>query len=570
MKRVLELSLITLILVSLLVGCGSKSKIVAVVDGEEIPLSLINDYFAGIGTSFSSADAEFEAKRMALDSLIDYKLLVKGAYERGLDMDKELDKIVTSQRSRFLFDELYRQDILPKIEISDREVEQFLEKTRTEYRFSHILLASEERADSLYEELKNGADFGMAARALSLDQSSAVKGGDLGFFNWGRQVDPSWRETAFALKVGEISKPTRTPAGWHIIKNEESRPAEEPPGDVEMEFFARQIIRDRKSYDAELEFWNDLEHKADVKVNSEATQLLLEKLQAFYPDTIAGAPRPSNFFPNLELLQPFERQMVLATYTGGELTIEDYLNKIGNVEELYRPSFNDPDSMAKIIFQLELNNIAEFEADERKLDQSPEYLKRVRDFREGLMVEKFQQSVLTSDIDITEDEVVDYYNSHLEDFMTPAEYHILEIENDSVDLLKDLTRQANQGADFAELAATYTTRPGFKEKKGDLGMVPGYKYPALYNAARTLEPGGISPVVKNVRGHYAIVQLVDIKQPRVRPIEECEQEVRQTIRKLKRDNAVGKWLADRRAQSKIEVFEDVIRNSIDESKYATK
>lgn len=567
MKRTIELLLILLITSLAVWGCGQEPDTAAVVDGERLPMSLLNDYFAGLGATFPSAEAEFEAKRMALDSLIDYKLLVEGAYDAGLDLDKEIDKIITSQRSRFLFDELYRQDILPYTEVSEREIEQFLERTRTEYRFSHILVASEREADSVYQQLQQGADFGILARAVSLDQSSAVKGGDLGFINWGKQMDATFRDAAFELKVGEYSKPTRSMSGWHIIKCLAEQPSPLPLGDQELRVFARELVRQRKSEAKEMEFWDGLEKKANVKINTEATDLLIEKLRAFYPDSIGSAARPDNYFPNVDLLQPFERQMVLATFTGGEVTIEDYLQKISNVQEIYRPDFNDPDSLAKIVFQIELNNIAEFEADERKLDQSPEYRKRVRDFREGLMVEKFERDNLTQGVSTDEDEIVEYYNSHIEDFMTEAEYHLLEIESDSTDFLKDLTRQANMRADFSELAAAHTTRPGYKEKGGDLGMVPSYKYPALYTAAKTLSIGDISPVVKNVRGFYSIVKLIEVKQPQVRPLEQCAQEVRQTILRLKRANAVDDWLESRRAGATIEIFEDVIRNSIDESRY---
>ncbi len=77
--------------------------------------------------------------------------------------------------------------------------------------------------------------------------------------------------------------------------------------------------------------------------------------------------------------------MVLASYQGGEVTVEDYLKKIANVPEPYRPRFNDPDSLKKVIFRLELRNIMEYEAGQRNVEQQPDYQKRMTDFREGIM-----------------------------------------------------------------------------------------------------------------------------------------------------------------------------------------
>jgi parvulin-like peptidyl-prolyl isomerase len=151
--------------------------------------------------------------------------------------------------------------------------------------------------------------------------------------------------------------------------------------------------------------------------------------------------------------------------------------------------------------------------------------------------------------------------------MTQPEFHLQEIEQPTEDALKELLREVNLGADFGEVAAEHTIREGYREKNGDLGFVTQYKYPALYRAAKNVGVGNISPMVRNARGNYSIVKLLDIKQPEVRPLEECEREVRQAIYRHKRTNATANWLEAKRAETEIEVFEEVLENSVDESKY---
>lgn len=77
------------------------------------------------------------------------------------------------------------------------------------------------RIDKLYQEAKSGADFAELAVKNS-DGPSAPNGGDLGWFGKGAMV-PAFEAAAFALNKGEVSKPVRTPFGWHIIKVEDKK-----------------------------------------------------------------------------------------------------------------------------------------------------------------------------------------------------------------------------------------------------------------------------------------------------------------------------------------------------------
>lgn len=84
----------------------------------------------------------------------------------------------------------------------------------------HILLKSESDAKLAEKVLKGGGDFAQTAKSLSVDEATAVKGGDLGWVGRGKMLKP-FEDAAFALKPGDISAPVKTQFGWHIIKREE-------------------------------------------------------------------------------------------------------------------------------------------------------------------------------------------------------------------------------------------------------------------------------------------------------------------------------------------------------------
>ncbi len=82
---------------------------------------------------------------------------------------------------------------------------------------SHILVAKQSESLAIVERLKNGEKFGKLAKELSIDSGSGKKDGNLGYFTKGMMVKP-FEEVAFKLQIGEISEPTKTEFGYHIIK----------------------------------------------------------------------------------------------------------------------------------------------------------------------------------------------------------------------------------------------------------------------------------------------------------------------------------------------------------------
>ena len=74
------------------------------------------------------------------------------------------------------------------------------------------------RADSLYNDLLEGANFADSAKQLSTDNLTYQNGGEMEAFGLG-QYDTAFTNAAFALqKDGELSSPVRTSFGFHILK----------------------------------------------------------------------------------------------------------------------------------------------------------------------------------------------------------------------------------------------------------------------------------------------------------------------------------------------------------------
>jgi peptidyl-prolyl cis-trans isomerase SurA len=99
-------------------------------------------------------------------------------------------------------------------------------ESQGEVEVAHIMI-KENKADSLYAKTKifeiyskllQKENFELLAKLQSDDKNSAPLGGKLAKFNASRMISP-FADVAFSLKkVNDISKPFKTPYGWHIVK----------------------------------------------------------------------------------------------------------------------------------------------------------------------------------------------------------------------------------------------------------------------------------------------------------------------------------------------------------------
>ena len=85
-----------------------------------------------------------------------------------------------------------------------------------EVHVAHILVKTENEANTILERLNKGEKFANIAKEVSLCPSKK-RGGDLGTFGRGKMVR-EFEQAAFILERGQVSPIVKTKFGYHIIK----------------------------------------------------------------------------------------------------------------------------------------------------------------------------------------------------------------------------------------------------------------------------------------------------------------------------------------------------------------
>ena len=204
----------------------------------------------------------------------EYYLLQELVNQKLMAMDAKGTDLLESEEFKFEFESMKDNFIsqyaintlLENVEVTEEEVKKYYEENEDKFRegqrvkASHILVDNLDKANELYENIKNGDDFADVARKYSTCPSSR-NGGDLGFFGRGQMVK-EFEEKSFSMNVGDISEPVKTQFGDHLIHLTDKDSKKEFE-DIKEELM--QTLLAQKQQEAYVNKINELRKKYNVK-----------------------------------------------------------------------------------------------------------------------------------------------------------------------------------------------------------------------------------------------------------------------------------------------------------------
>ncbi len=196
----------------------TQNPVVARVDGHEIR-------WADVLTSADDLPERYRDQIESvfpalLDRLVDIRLLADAARDQGVAEEETVRRSLVSYEDKLLSGlllERYLADEVTTAKVRERyDSLVAVRRANREMRARHILVETEEEAQSLIAKLDGGAVFPTLAREHSIGPS-AGRGGDLGYF-FARRMEPAFAEALLDLEPGVYTpKPVETDFGWHVI-----------------------------------------------------------------------------------------------------------------------------------------------------------------------------------------------------------------------------------------------------------------------------------------------------------------------------------------------------------------
>ena len=233
-----------------------------------------------LGVSVTDEDVD-KAEQELIKSRFDGK---RTAYEKALEAqgftaEQYREKaLAVSALSKKIFDEVTKG-----VKVTDQEILAYYTQNQSQYGtpesrdVRHILIAeksgdgkvdfaaSKAKADDIYAQLENGADFAALAKSSSADPGSKESGGKLTISRG--QTVPEFDKISFELDTGELSKPVKTQYGYHVIEAvSDVRKASTTPIDKVRATIRATLLQEKRN--EEMQAWvEDLKSDYEGKVS---------------------------------------------------------------------------------------------------------------------------------------------------------------------------------------------------------------------------------------------------------------------------------------------------------------
>lgn len=220
MKRLICILYIS-ILPAFMLAQSNSDPIIMKINGADIPRSEFEH-------SYNKNKAAGTSVKDYVDLYINYRLKIQEAKKQQLDTATAFKQEYRTYRDgllkKYLTDEAYEDSVVKSVynkikeQVGDSDI----------LKVAHIYIMVQPKAtesqrneakakiDSIYNLLRNGADFAETAKKYSQDYNSARSGGELPEFGPGATLK-EWEDVCYSLQQGQMSEPFQTRAGYHIV-----------------------------------------------------------------------------------------------------------------------------------------------------------------------------------------------------------------------------------------------------------------------------------------------------------------------------------------------------------------
>ena len=509
----------------------------------------------------------FDNKKAHLDLMIDKKLMALEAVRYGLDNDENIQIQLEWYKNKAVRHELYNEVVRNQVQISDSELRDAFIKSKKRIGVRLLVTKTLEEAFELRNRLVDGANFEDLAAETFAYPLLAENYFDLWYPSWG-QMDERIEQVAFSLELGEISNPVKTTRGYAILKVEEII----QDAIITESAFQRgkkkieRIIRRKREKEIANRFTREFMNHKNVKVYGPSIVFLVEKSKETLSD--------DHLRLNVEPSEISDMQMhsygqelqdhlgdVIVEFEGGGWTIGEFLEKIRTLHPNVRPEMTSRKNLKDIIGRMVRDEFLAEKGYRLRLHKSDSVVREVHRWKEELLFRTLIHDLLDT-VQVTENELIEYYDDHRFKYIEPQKVNIIEIFVPTRSKADQLLERINNGEDFAVLAQEYSIRTWAAKQGGEFGFFGYGIHGEIGNRALSMNVGELTGPIeiedKTFGKGFSIFQVISKKEKRFKTLEETKTRVQRSLLEKKRNDVLNRFLDSLRGEYTVHVNQELL------------
>ncbi len=259
------------------------------------------------------------------------------------------------------------------------------------------------------------------------------------------------------------------------------------------------------------------------------------------------------------LFSETQKKQIVAKYNSSELTSSD-VTLYKNIEQI-RQHLGRRNWRKELIENIIFEDLLARKAIKEGYDKSQSFKTLFEERKRRLLMNLLMQDIDRS-ISISENEIKEYYDKHIDEYKNPkvrrisyiffdfgTEIPTAEDEQRALERAKTILERAKNGEDFNELAIKYSDAPSGR-RGGNLGFIPKGKYKSFDKEAWSLKIGEFSEPIKTKYG-YCIIKVEEEKDSWITPLSNVKMSIRNKLRDEKRQASLDNIKEEYIRQNKI-------------------
>lgn len=244
---------------------------------------------------------------------------------------------------------------------------------------------------------------------------------------------------------------------------------------------------------------------------------------------------------------------VLATIGEKEITNLDIENALKSLDPYQAMQFNTEEGKKRLLEDLVNQELFYIEAKEANLHNDENFKAEMKKIEENMLKQYSINKILTS-IQLTEEEVANFYEANKDKFIKPesasAKHILVDTEDKATELLNKIN---NNEISFEEAAREYSTCPS-KDADGDLGTFPrGQMVPEFEEAVFTMDKGEVRGPVQTQFGFH-LIKLDDRTEGGQSELDEVKEEIAKSLMYQKQNEVYSSKINDLKTK-----FVDIVK-----------